>query len=80
VVVAVNLDKDHELAGGFLREFHPRFPIVYDKTAKLAEQFHITSMPYSMVLDRDGKVKSVHTGFSNDRRAAMEEEIRQLLN
>lgn len=80
VVVAVNLDKDHELAAGFLREFRPRFPIVYDKTAKLAEQFHVSAMPYSVVLDRDGKVKAVHTGFGNERRAAMEDEIRQLMN
>ena len=78
--MAVNLDKDAALAATFLHEFRPRFPVVYDKEGKLAEQYHITSMPYSLILDRDGNVKSVHAGFSNDRRAAMEEEIRQWLN
>ena len=80
VVVAVNLDKNRDLAAGFLREFQPRFPIVYDRTGKLAEQFHVASMPYSLLLDRSGKVQSVHNGFSNANRGALESEIRQLLN
>jgi peroxiredoxin len=80
VVVAVNLDKEHALAAGFLREFRPRFPIVFDAEGKLAQKYKITSMPYSLLIDRDGKTRYVHTGFGTDNRAVLEDELRQVLN
>ena len=80
VVVAVNLDKDRALADGFLREFRPRFPVVYDKEGKLAQQFNIKAMPYSLIIDRDGKTQFVHSGFSNDQRQKLDSELLSLLN
>lgn len=80
VVVAVNLDKDRSLADGFIREFRPKFPIIYDKEAKLAQQYKITAMPYSMIIDRDGNTRYFHSGFSPDQRQKLDNEIQQLLN
>jgi thiol-disulfide isomerase/thioredoxin len=80
VVVAVNLDKDRSLADGFLRTFHPMFPIIYDKDGKLAQQFKITAMPYSLLIDRNGKTQYIHSGFSDEQRQKLDDEIRHLLN
>jgi peroxiredoxin len=80
VVVAVNLDKNRSLADGFMREFRPQFPVIYDKEGKLAQQYKITAMPYSMVIDRDGNIRHLHSGFSPEQRQKLNSEIQQLLN
>jgi peroxiredoxin len=80
VVVAVNLDKDRALADGFIREFRPQFPIVYDKEGKLAQQYKITAMPYSLIIDRDGNTRHLHSGFAPEQRQKLDDELRQLLN
>jgi thiol-disulfide isomerase/thioredoxin len=80
VVVAVNLDKDRSLADSFIREFRPQFPVLYDKEGKLAQQYKITAMPYSMIIDREGKARYLHSGFSSEERQKLNSEIQQLLN
>lgn len=79
-MVAVNVDKDHALAGDFISEFRPAFPIVFDSQGQLAQQYKIMGMPSSVIIDRDGKTRFTHTGFRNDQRQLIESEIRSLLN
>jgi peroxiredoxin len=80
VVVAVNLDKDSSLANSFIKEFRPQFPVIYDKEGKLAQQYKIAAMPYSMIIDRDGNTRYLHSGFSPEQRQKLNSEIQQLLN
>jgi thiol-disulfide isomerase/thioredoxin len=79
VVVAVNLDRDRALAATFLREFNPAFAIVFDGKATLAQQFKVAGMPSSVIIDREGKARSTHTGFRPDERPALEAELRTAL-
>ncbi len=63
VVVAVNLDQEHELAERFLREMNPHFRIVFDPQGTLAEAFEVSGLPASVVIDRHGNVRFKHLGF-----------------
>lgn len=79
VVVAVNVDEDHQLAEDFLKEFNPSFPIVFDPKGQLAEKFGVEGMPTSFIIDRTGKNRFSHPGFRLSDRDGLEAKLRSLL-
>jgi thiol-disulfide isomerase/thioredoxin len=78
-VVSVNLDANKSLATKFLEDSPAEFDIVYDAKGKIAKHFAIKGMPSSMMIGRDGEIKSTHTGFYINKTTAYEKEIEALL-
>lgn len=78
-VIAVNLDQESELAAAFLEQFPVNFPIFYDPEGTLAQQYEVTSMPHSFLIDRNGNLVSSHKGFRQTRKSDYEQEIQALL-
>ena len=78
-VVAINVDKDHKAALGFLKDAHSSLPIVYDPTGKLAKLYDLQVMPTSFVYGRDGILKMRKDGFDPDETESVESLIRTLL-
>jgi len=79
VIIAINVDQDKKLADKFLTEFKPEFSVLFDKDGKLAEDFKVSSMPSSYVLDREGKPRFKHKGFHLDKQSQYETELNSLL-
>ncbi|MCB1660098.1 MAG: TlpA family protein disulfide reductase [Pseudomonadales bacterium] len=79
VIIAINVDQDKKLADKFLSEFKPEFNVLFDKDGKLAEDFKVSSMPSSYVLDKDGKPRFKHKGFHLDKQSQYETELNSLL-
>ncbi len=79
VVIAVNVDRDRQLADRFLQALQPHFLILFDPHAQLAERFQVSGMPESYYIDRTGKVRHTHLGFRTDEREAAEREVEALL-
>jgi len=79
VIVAVNLDHERSDAEDFLRRLTPDFGISYDPQGLLAERFHVKGMPTSVLIDRNGKVVTQHTGFRLADRGALRDQVRALL-
>ena len=79
VIIAINVDQDKKLADKFLSEFKPEFNVLFDKDGKLAEDFKVSSMPSSYVLDREGKPRFKHKGFHLDKQSQYETELNSLL-
>jgi peroxiredoxin len=79
VVIGVNVDHDHALAQEFLQSTNPQFKIVFDPEGKIASQFDIKDMPTSVLIGRDGKIRSTHNGFFPDREGAYFADITTLL-
>ncbi|MCB2230353.1 TlpA family protein disulfide reductase [bacterium] len=79
VVVAVNVDKDHNSAVEFLKQSDPPFTIIYDSTGSLAEKYGLEAMPTSFVYGRDGKLRSQHQGFHGEDTSKFETQIAELL-
>lgn len=63
VVIAVNVDHDHQPAEQFLKESPPGFKIVFDPDGRIASRYDIKDMPTTVLIGRDGKVHYVHSGF-----------------
>jgi thiol-disulfide isomerase/thioredoxin len=78
-VIAVNVDSEQQLAAEFLRATPAQFRVEYDPHGSLATQFNVAAMPTSFLLDRNGKVVSLHQGFREAQLVAREHEIEQLL-
>jgi len=78
-IVAINLDKEVNLAKQFLTEYPANFTVAYDPEGLSAEKFKVQAMPSSYLIDRQGKLHSTHLGFKEKDTAAMEAEIKSLL-
>lgn len=79
-VIAINLDKETELAARFLKDVPAQFTIAYDPEGKVADLYKVQAMPSSYLIDRQGNLHSTHLGFKQNKADDMEMEIRQLLS
>ena len=79
-VLAVNVDKEVALAKRFLGGVTPPYTVVLDPTSLLMGSFDVVAMPTSVLIGPDLKVVSRHEGYSEERLAAVREEVEALLN
>ena len=80
VVVAVNVDHDRSRAERFLNDTPANFSIVYDPEGEIAAAYKVAGMPSAVLIDRTGKVRFQHEGFSQKRKESYEEQLRTLVD
>jgi cytochrome c biogenesis protein CcmG, thiol:disulfide interchange protein DsbE len=78
-VLAINVDHDRSDADRFLKIFHPDFEIRFDPQGSWAEEFKVSGMPTSVIIDRHGVVRFTHVGFWPAQGDVSAAQIRQLL-
>ena len=78
-VIAVNVDHDRADADRFLQQFHPDFEVRFDPQGVWAEQFKVSGMPTSVIIDRHGTLRFTHVGFWPADSEVSAQQIRQLL-
>ena len=78
-IIAVNVDAKREDAEKFLKKNTPNFRIEYDENKSMIEKFNLSVMPTSYILDRNGKILYVHTGFTNKSSTEIHNKIEELL-
>ena len=78
-VIAINLDKDHDLAAKFLNDVPADFTVAYDPQGTVAESYHVPGMPSSFIIDRNGRIQTIHIGFRDEDTADLEETLRSTL-
>ena len=80
VIIAVNVDEKRADMEDFLKKHTASFTLVRDGKQKLVEHTGIATMPSSFLLDREGKVRFVHTGYRvTETKKKYEQEIESLL-
>jgi cytochrome c biogenesis protein CcmG, thiol:disulfide interchange protein DsbE len=79
-VLAINVDHDRADADRFLNEFHPHFDVRFDPQGSWAQQFKVSGMPTSLIIDRQGVVRFTHIGFWPADGAIAAYQIRELLD
>ena len=80
VIIAINVDENHSSMESFLKKTPASFAVLRDAGQKLVEQAGVASMPSSFLIDREGKVRFIHTGFRGaETKKKYEEEIQLLL-
>jgi thiol-disulfide isomerase/thioredoxin len=61
-IAAISDDVDRKAMLAFVREFHPPFPILVGG-GRMKQQYHYRGLPYSVLLDRRGRVVERYFGF-----------------
>ncbi len=65
-IIAVSVDKQKGPYDEFLRKFSPVFTTVRDGAQRLAAEARVPGMPTCYLIDRQGRLRAVHTGFHGD--------------
>jgi thiol-disulfide isomerase/thioredoxin len=78
-IAAISDDVDRGKMLGFVREFHPSFPVLVGG-GRMKRRYHYRGLPYSVLLDRRGRVVERYFGFGGPAEferlaAAIEREI-----
>ncbi|MBL9170732.1 MAG: TlpA family protein disulfide reductase [Verrucomicrobiales bacterium] len=81
VILAVNVDEKAADMAQFLKKHTADFAVVRDAQHKLVSEIKIKAMPSSFLVDAQGKVVAVHSGFKGEEtRKKYVSEIEALLN
>ena len=78
-ILAVNLDKDRQLADDFLQAMAVNFIVAFDAEGNTANLYHLKGMPSSYLIGRNGTLYASHIGFREKDKAALEQLIQQQL-
>ena len=76
VLYAVNAGEDAETIRAFLKDRQWEFNVVLDADGKSAIAYEVTGIPQLVIIGRNGIVKAVHVGYSDD----LEHELRAELD
>jgi thiol-disulfide isomerase/thioredoxin len=78
-LLAINLDEMADGPAAFLAEHPVRYTSLADPAGEIARQFGLIGMPSSFVIDREGVVRSRHTGFKPQDIDSLRKEIIELI-
>jgi cytochrome c biogenesis protein CcmG, thiol:disulfide interchange protein DsbE len=79
-IIAINVDRRHADAEQFLQINAARFAVVYDDRGATPQAYSVKGMPSSYLIDARGTVVDIELGFRDDRKSAIEDQIRSLLS
>jgi len=80
VVIAVNVDHSRQRADAFLSQVGASVPVVYDPKGVIATKYHVSEMPTSILIGRDGRVRYTHLGFFENKTPQYEAHIEELIH
>ncbi len=76
---AVATDQEAELIASVADELNPRPPVAFDANSVASNAYQIRYLPTTLVIDRNGVIQSVHTGFTSTTIAEIRADIEALL-
>lgn len=78
-VMLVSIDKGNEQRDtvvALAEESGVKFPVLHDRFQVVARRYEAERLPYMLMLDADGVVKTVHIGYTEELKANLENEVR----
>ncbi len=78
-LLAVNIDDDPRTALATAAKLGLRFPVLLDTDKTVSRRYDLGSMPATVLIDRDGKVRFLHRGYRDGMELAYEQQIRDLV-
>ncbi len=66
VVMGVNVDEGApDMVGPFMRHFGVTYPVLYDD-GQVQSAYAIRALPTAVLIDRQGRIRHVHTGLADE--------------
>jgi peroxiredoxin len=78
-VYGVEVADDQTAALRFARGTRVTFPLLLDPAKTVARLYDVDTLPFTVLIDRDGKIRQVVRDFNETSRRACEDELRTLL-
>ena len=78
-LLGVNIDADAERAQRLADELGVSFPLLFDDEQDVSRLYDVQAMPMTVMVDRSGKVRSVHYGYRPGMEQRYLDEVRALL-
>lgn len=78
-VLAINVDEDRRNAERFLATRPHTLTVLFDSKGQAAKAFQLQGMPSSVLIDRTGKIRITHMGYTEKTVAQYRAEILALL-
>lgn len=78
-LLGVNIDEDPRQAASVANKLGLRFPVLLDTEKKVSRLYDLSTMPSTVLIDRDGRVRYVHRGYRDGYEDTYEKQIRELL-
>ena len=79
VLLGVNIDDDPKTALATAAKLNVSFPVLLDTDKKVSKLYDLNTMPSTVVIDRDGKMRFLHRGYRDGTERDYEQQIRGLL-
>jgi peroxiredoxin len=79
VLLGVNVDDDTKKAAEVAAKLGVTFPVLLDTDKTVSKLYDLSTMPSTVIIDRDGKVRYVHRGYLTGYEENYEKQIRELL-
>lgn len=79
VIIGIAEDDDADGIKDFAKETGATFTLAWDKDKSVASEYHPSSMPTSFIIDKNGLVRFVHTGFRAGDESVIDGQIKSLL-
>jgi peroxiredoxin len=79
VLLGVNVDDDTRNAASVAGKLGVKFPVLLDTDKSVSKRYELATMPSTVLIDRDGKVRYVHRGYREGFEDMYEKQIRELL-
>ena len=78
-LLGVNIDEDPAKAQALATKLGLQFPVLFDADKRVSKLYDLTTMPSTVLVDRDGRVRYVHRGYRDGFESTYEQQIRALL-
>jgi peroxiredoxin len=79
VLLGVNVDEDPSKAAEVVTKLGVTFPVLLDADKRVSKLYDLNTMPSTVLIDREGKVRYVHRGYLAGYEDNYEKQIRELL-
>jgi len=78
-VWGINVENDPSAAKAYLNKVNVEFPILFDLDNSVSKAYRVEAMPTTVILDKNGSVRSVHRGYKPGFEKKYEDDIKGLL-
>jgi peroxiredoxin len=79
VMLGVNVEQDSAAAEGWLKDTPVTFPILFDRRNEVSKRYDVTAMPSTVIVDRQGRLRYVHYGYTAGTENEYQDQIRALV-
>ncbi len=78
-LLPISIDDSRRNADAMLAKLGVRLTPLYDPDKRAAKRYDVDTMPATLIVDRDGRVRYVHRGYRSGYEKKYEQQVRELL-